>query len=48
MEWNREPRYESNIYTHLIFDKPPKAYIVEKVASSTNVAGNIDYLPAEN
>jgi hypothetical protein len=35
-------------YAHLIFDKAPKTYNGEKTASSTNVAGKSDYMPAEN
>jgi hypothetical protein len=35
-------------YTHLIFDKGVKTYDGEKTAYSTNVAGKIGYLPAEN
>jgi hypothetical protein len=34
-------------YTHLIFDKVAKTYNGENTASSTNVAGNSGYLPAE-
>jgi hypothetical protein len=34
-------------YTHLIFDKMPKAYAGEKKASSTQVAGKSGYLHAE-
>jgi hypothetical protein len=36
------------IYAHLIFDKGAKTYNGEKTASSTNVAGKSDYLPAKN
>jgi hypothetical protein len=35
-------------YTHLIFDKVTKTYDGEKRASSTNVAGETGYMPAEN
>jgi hypothetical protein len=35
-------------YAHLIFDKGAKNYDGEKIASSTNVAGKSDYLPAKN
>jgi hypothetical protein len=35
-------------YTHLIFKLGTKTYDGEKTASSTNVAGNSGYLPAEN
>jgi hypothetical protein len=32
----------------LFLTKAPKTYDGEKIASSTNVAGEISYLPAEN
>jgi hypothetical protein len=32
----------------LIFDKAPKTYTGEKIASSTNVVGETEHLPAEN
>jgi hypothetical protein len=35
-------------YAHLIFDKVPKTYNGEMIASSTNVAWKSGYLPAEN
>jgi hypothetical protein len=35
-------------YAHLIFGKALKTYDGEKTASSTNVAGESGYLPAEN
>jgi hypothetical protein len=35
-------------YTHLIFNKDAKTNDGEKTASSTNIAGKSDYLPAEN
>jgi hypothetical protein len=35
-------------FIHLIFDKGTKTYNEEKTASSTNVAGKISYLYAEN
>jgi hypothetical protein len=35
-------------YGHLIFDKGAKKYDGEKTAFSTNVAGKIGSLPAEN
>jgi hypothetical protein len=37
-----------HIFTNLIFDKVSKTYNEEKTASSTNVAGKIGYLHAEN
>jgi hypothetical protein len=38
----------SYCYSHLIFDKAPKTYDGEKTASSTNVAGESGFIPAEN
>jgi hypothetical protein len=35
-------------YAHLIFNKLPTTYDGEKTASSTSVAGESGYLPAEN
>jgi hypothetical protein len=49
-QWNRTEDLDMNPhnYTHLIFDKVPKAYDGEKAASSTNVAGKSGYPSAKN
>jgi hypothetical protein len=51
-QWNRigDPDMKPHNYTHLIFDKDAKniRWRKEKTASSTNVAGKIDYLSARN
>jgi hypothetical protein len=45
-----DPDINPHSYTHLFFffRKAPKTYRGEKTASSTNVAGKTDYLPAKN
>jgi hypothetical protein len=49
-QWNRiqDSNMNPHGYTHLILTKVPKTYDGEKTASSTNVAGKIGYLHAEN
>jgi hypothetical protein len=49
-KWNRIRGTDMNpcTYVHLVFDKGTKAYDEQKTTSSTNVAGEIGYLPAEN
>jgi hypothetical protein len=49
VDQNRGLRYESMQLHPLNFlTEVPKTYDREKTASSTNVAGKIGYLPAEN
>jgi hypothetical protein len=43
-----DPDMNLHSNAHLIFDQGAKTYNGEKTASSTNIAGKSDYLPAEN
>jgi hypothetical protein len=49
-QWNRMKDLNMNphSYATLFLTKVPKPYDREKMASSTNVAGKIGYLPSEN
>jgi hypothetical protein len=49
-QWNtiEDPNMNPHNYTHLSFDKGPKTYIEEKIASSTNVARKSGYPSARN
>jgi hypothetical protein len=49
-QWKKTEDLDVNphSYTHLIFDKVAKNIQWNKTASSTNIAGKIGYLPAEN
>jgi hypothetical protein len=49
-QWNRieDPDMNPCSSAHLIFDKDAKNIRWRKDASSTNIVGKSDYLPAEN